>query len=134
MFEPGHKSHEGCRCRGGPLRGFIQPQLLLQLAKQPAHGYELMETLSQSGDLASADPGNLYRLLRSLEDEGLVHSNWDTSAGGPARRVYELTKEGHEYLDTWVVNLRETRRRLDDFLADYENQFSIERNSKNVPM
>jgi PadR family transcriptional regulator, regulatory protein PadR len=134
MCEPGHKSHEGCRCRGGLLRGFIQPQLLLQLAKQPAHGYELMETLSQSGDLASADPGNLYRLLRSLEDEGLVHSNWDTSGVGPARRVYELTEEGHEYLDTWVVNLRETRRKLDDFLADYENQFSTERNSKYVSL
>jgi len=133
MCEPGHKSHEGCRCRVGLLRGFIQPQLLLQLAKQPAHGYELMETLGQTGDLASADPGNLYRILRSLEDEGLVRSNWDTSGVGPARRVYELTEEGIEYLEAWVVNLRDTRRKLDDFLADYENQFSIERNNKNVP-
>ena len=131
MCEPGHKPSEGCRCR--LLRGFIQPRLLLQLAKQPAHGYELMETLGQTGDLASSDPGNLYRVLRGLEEEGLVRSNWDTSGAGPARRVYELTEEGLEYLDAWVVNLRETRRKLDDFLADYANQFSNERNSKNVP-
>ena len=134
MCEPGHKPSEGCRCRSSSLlRGFIQPRLLLQLAKQPAHGYELMETLGQTGDLASSDPGNLYRALRGLEEEGLVRSNWDTSGVGPARRVYELTEEGIEYLDAWVVNLRETRRKLDDFLADYENQFSTERNSKHVP-
>jgi len=118
----------GCHCRGGLLRGFIQPRLLLQLAKQPAHGYELMETLNQAGDLASSDPGNLYRELRGLEEEGLVRSNWDTSGAGPARRVYKLTEEGIEYLDAWVVNLRDTRRKLDDFLADYKKQFPIERN------
>ena len=128
MCEPGHKPSEGCRCRGGLLRGFIQPLILLQLAKQPAHGYELIEILGQTGYLASADPGNLYRMLRGLEEEGLVQSNWDTSGVGPARRVYEITKEGIEFLESWVVNLRETRRKLDDFLADYENHFLIERN------
>ena len=128
MCEPGHKPSEGCRCRGGLLRGFIQPLILLQLAKQPAHGYELIEILGQPGDLASSDPGNLYRILRGLEEEGLVQSNWDTSGPGPARRVYEITKEGIEFLESWVVNLRETRRKLDDFLGDYEDHFSIERN------
>jgi len=132
MCEQGHKSPVGCHCRGGLLRGFIQPQILLNLAKQPTHGYELMEMLGQMGDLASADPGNLYRILRSLEDEGVVRSNWDTTGVGPARRVYELTKEGLEYLDTWVINLRDTRQKLDNFLADYENQFSTERENKNA--
>lgn len=132
MCEQGHKSLSGCHCRGGLLRGFIQPQILLKLAKQPTHGYELMEMLGQMGDLASADPGNLYRILRSLEDDGIVRSNWDTTGVGPARRVYELTKEGVEYLDTWVINLRGTRQKLDNFLADYENQFSNERKNKNA--
>jgi len=28
------------------MRGFVQPRLLLQLARKPAHGYELMEALA----------------------------------------------------------------------------------------
>lgn len=123
MREKGHNSSAGCGCRGGFLRGFIQPQLLLELAKQPSHGYELLETLGQAGDLASADPGNLYRILRGLEDEGLVRSKWDTNGAGPARRVYELTELGIEHLEKWVVKLHDTRTRLDDFLKDYETYF-----------
>jgi len=119
-----HKPSRGCRCRGGLLRGFIQPRLLLELARQPAHGYELMETLDKNDDMIAADPGNVYRMLRSLEDDGLVRSNWDTSNAGPARRVYTLTAEGIEFLDAWVVNLREARKRIDHFLLEYEDHLS----------
>ena len=129
MCESDHKATEGCQCRGGVLRGVIQPRLLLQLAKQPAHGYELMDILNQTGDLGSSDPGNLYRILRGLEEDGLVNSNWDTSGAGPARRVYELTEDGFKSLDAWVVNLQETQQKLDGFLADYEI-FSNERSRK----
>jgi poly-beta-hydroxybutyrate-responsive repressor len=126
MCEQGRKSPGGCHCRRGLLRGFVQPQLLLKLAKQPAHGYELMEMLGQMGELASTDPGNLYRILRGLEDDGVVRSNWDTSGAGPARRVYELTENGLDYLKNWVVNLRDTRNRVDDFIKDYEIYFNRE--------
>jgi poly-beta-hydroxybutyrate-responsive repressor len=103
----------------------IQPRLLLSLAQRKSHGYELMETLSQDGD--APDPGSLYRTLRSLEEDGLVRSTWDTSNTGPARRVYEITDLGLEYLHTWVVDIRKTRLGLDDFLAEYTSHFSIER-------
>ncbi len=45
------------------------------------------------------DLGNLYRLLRSLEEEGVVASVWDESLAGPAKRVYRLTPSGEELLD-----------------------------------
>jgi len=101
----------------------VQPWLLLQLAKKPAHGYELMEALTQREDERSPDPGNLYRTLRMLEEEGLVRSSWETGGAGPARRVYELTEEGVEYLHTWAVTIRGNRARLDRFLAEYEQRF-----------
>ncbi len=108
-----------CGCRGGRGRGFIQPRLLFQLAKKPAHGYELMEIISQGEEL-SPDPGGLYRLLRSMEEDGLVKSSWDTSGGGPARRIYQITDQGLDHLHAWIVSIRKTRQRLDSFLADYE--------------
>ncbi len=120
MCKDEHKSGRGCHCRRALLRGFVQPHLLFQLSREPAHGYELLETLESIGDVASADPGNLYRILRKLEEEGLVHSGWDTSGTGPARRVYEITEKGVEHLDAWVVNLRKTRLQLDRFLAAYD--------------
>jgi len=46
-----------------------------------------------------------------------------TSNAGPAQRVYELTDLGRDYLHTWVVDIRKTRQRLDDFLAEYQNRF-----------
>ncbi|MEW6233543.1 MAG: helix-turn-helix transcriptional regulator [Chloroflexota bacterium] len=115
---------ENCRCH---VRGFIQPRLLLQLAKKPAHGYELMEALGEENDHPTPDPGTLYRTLRQLEEEGLVRSTWDTGGTGPARRVYELTDQGLEYLHAWAVNIRRTMARLEHFLAQYEGQFDKEK-------
>lgn len=111
------------------MRGMTQPRLLLSLAKQKSHGYELMELLGQEGE--APDPGSLYRTLRSLEEDGLVCSAWDTSNTGPARRVYELTDLGVDYLHTWVIDIRKTRQGLDDFLAEYETYTSNERKKGN---
>ena len=123
-YPEGHHERAGCRCAPpGHLRSFIQPWLLLLLAKKPAHGYELMEQLDQDEDTPGADPGLLYRTLRQFEEDGLVRSSWDTAGGGPARRVYEITDEGVEYLHAWVVNVRRTRGRLERFLATYEAHF-----------
>jgi len=118
-----HLDGEGrCRHHGGRVHGYIQPRLLLLLAEKPAHGYELMERLGRE-DEAGADPGLLYRTLRQFEGEGLVRSSWDTEGRGAARRVYEITDEGIDYLHAWAINIRRTRERLERFLGDYEVRF-----------
>lgn len=124
MCERG-QSATGCRCQAGRMRGLVQPRLLLQLARKPAHGYELMEALDEGADGQAPDPGTLYRTLRALEEDELVRSTWDTEGAGPARRVYELTDQGVEFLHAWVVSIRGTRAQLDRFLAGYEEQFHI---------
>jgi poly-beta-hydroxybutyrate-responsive repressor len=104
------------------VRGFIQPRLLLLLAQKPAHGYELMDALrSVQSDENLADPGLLYRTLRQFEQDGLVTSSWDTEGHGPARRIYQLTEAGLEYLDVWAADIRATRDRLEQFLAEHES-------------
>lgn len=123
----GHQGeHDAGRCPGsGRVRGFMQPWLLLLLAQKPAYGYELMEQLGRDEDTPAVDPGLLYRTLRQFEEDGLARSTWDTSGGGPARRVYELTDQGVEYLHAWAANIRHTRRRLSQFLSQYEAQFQM---------
>ena len=130
MCDQQHSHHErtGCRCAPeSQVRNFIQPWLLLLLTKKPAHGYELMEQLSQNDDAPGADPALLYRTLRQFEEDGLVCSSWDTEGGGAARRVYEITAEGLEYLHAWAVNVRRTRGRLERFLTEYEDHFQDKR-------
>ena len=123
-----HKDEpEGCRCHSGRVRGFVQPQVLLLLARKPAHGYELMEAIGQEDSDSTLDPGTLYRTLRFLEEDGVVRSRWDTEGAGPARRVYELTEQGGDYLKSWAVTIQRTRVRLDRLLADYESQFGQEK-------
>lgn len=117
-----HTTGDECQCRVERVPNFAQPRLLLELAKKPAHGYELIELLSQEGG-AAPDPGNFYRILRGLEEEGLVCSTWDTQNTGPARRVYELTDQGVEFLHTWAVTIRGIRQSLDQFQSDYDALF-----------
>ncbi len=116
-----NRSGDGeCRCKIERIPNFIQPRLLLKLAKKPAHGYELIEDLSEEGSIPP-DPGNFYRMLRSLEEDELVCSTWDTHNSGPARRVYELTGQGYEFLHTWAATIKQTKKSLDRFLLEYES-------------
>src|SRR3954465_8303132 len=76
-------------------KNFLRPCILLLLREQPAHGYELLERLRAFG-FSGTDPGGLYRALRALETDGLVHSAWEASTLGPERRIYEITRAGKE--------------------------------------
>jgi PadR family transcriptional regulator, regulatory protein PadR len=97
-------------------RNFLQCCVLLLLRERPAHGYELIERLKPFG-IADGDPGNLYRRLRSLEKQGMVRSEWETSGAGPRRRKYYLTEPGDARLHRWADSLAETRRLLDYYLG-----------------
>jgi PadR family transcriptional regulator PadR len=103
---------------------FSEPALLLLLRERPAHGYELIDSLAELIPGRRADMGNLYRTLRALEAEGLVTSEWDAEAPGPAKRRYELTAAGQRLLGDWATALTHARDRIDAFLRRYEKERS----------
>jgi PadR family transcriptional regulator len=109
----------GVRAR---VERFSEPALLLMLRERPAHGYELLDALPSVTGEARVDMGNLYRVLRALEEDGLVRSEWHADAPGPAKRTYELTPEGRRLLDEWANALRRSRERIDSFLERYEGR------------
>lgn len=102
----------------GVPRSFLRPILLLLLAEQPAHGYDLLERTTALG-LERTDPGGLYRTLRAMEQEGLVSSWWEASDAGPARRTYALTPAGTDWLHASAGSLREITRHLQEYLDRY---------------
>jgi PadR family transcriptional regulator len=116
MVRPGHW---GVRAR---VERFSEPALLLLLRERATHGYELLEALPPLTGEARVDMGNLYRVLRALEEDGLVTSRWEADAPGPAKRTYELTAEGKRLLDEWASALRRSRERIDTFLDRYEGR------------
>jgi PadR family transcriptional regulator, regulatory protein PadR len=109
----------GVRAR---VERFSEPAVLLLLLERPAHGYELLDALPPLTGETRVDMGNLYRVLRALEEDGLVRSEWEADAPGPARRTYELTADGRRLLDEWASALRRSRARIDAFLERYERR------------
>jgi len=95
---------------------FGEAALLVSLAARPTHGYELIERLPELSGGDRVDVGNLYRTLRSLEDEGLVTSEWQPELPGPAKRTYTLTAEGHAVLASWLAAVEQLRDGLTMFL------------------
>jgi PadR family transcriptional regulator PadR len=114
LVKPGHW-HVRAR-----VERFVEPSLLLLLRERPLHGYELLERIPELGVEGRVDIGNVYRLLRALEDEGLVRSEWSADLPGPAKRTYELTDDGRQVLDHWADALRRAQQTIGTFLDRYE--------------
>lgn len=110
-------------------RNFLRPCVLLLLRESPAHGYDLLERLPAFG-FERQDPGGLYRALRALEDEGLVHSAWESSDQGPDRRIYDITRAGAEQLHEQAKALDATASLLGDFLSRYSEFVALPRASR----
>jgi PadR family transcriptional regulator PadR len=101
---------------------FAVPAVLVLLRERPAHGDDLLERLPELTGEARVEMGNVYRLLRGLEEEGLVSSEWDDSSPGPAKRRYAITAAGEQLLDHWVEALRRSQERTERFLTRYEER------------
>jgi len=120
---PRSRRHHGGHWRVfARVERFTEPALLLLLRERPAHGYDLLERLPELTGEQRVEMGNLYRLLRALEEEGLVASAWDESSPGPAKRRYAITGQGRLLLDQWVDALRRSQERTGRFLDRYEER------------
>ncbi|MFX3623021.1 MAG: poly-beta-hydroxybutyrate-responsive repressor [Ectobacillus sp.] len=103
-------------------KNFLVPFLLLCLKDWSLHGYKLIQMLVDIG-FSSIDQGNVYRTLRKLEKENLISSTWDTSEGGPAKRIYSLTEYGEKYLETCACSFEQYQKMLRTFFTLYTNAF-----------
>lgn len=92
-------------------RGTLVLSVLSQLEK-PAYGYSLVQLLA-SKEIA-IDQSTLYPLLRRLEKQGLLDSDWSVEESRP-RKYYVLSDDGREFLTKLSVewkNIVETMKNL----------------------
>lgn len=75
-------------------RGVVVLAALSQL-RRPRYGYALRQALADKG--MPIEEGTLYPLLRRLESQGLLESEWKIE-DGPPRRYYSLNADGRTLL------------------------------------
>jgi PadR family transcriptional regulator, regulatory protein PadR len=85
----------------------------LTVLRTPGYGYSLLETLSAAGFEVEAN--TLYPLLRRLETQGLLTSEWNTDEARP-RKFYRTTEQG----EAVVTALRTEWTRLDRAVTDLD--------------
>jgi DNA-binding PadR family transcriptional regulator len=85
--------------QGEVLKGHVDAMLLAALARGPAHGYAIIESVrAGSGGAFDLREGTVYPALHRMEQSGLVRSRW-ARQGGRRRRVYAVTASGRRELD-----------------------------------
>jgi PadR family transcriptional regulator, regulatory protein PadR len=77
------------------LRRGVIVMAVLSCLDQEQYGYSLIKRLADHG--LEIDQGTLYPLLRRLESQGLLQSNWRVESDRP-RRYYVLSNEGRALL------------------------------------
>jgi len=86
------------------------------LARAPGglHGYLISQHLRSTAIFGDSPPDatGLYRALKAMEKEGYLTSEWDVEGGGPAKRVYALTRDGRDCLRRWVDTLESYSKTL----------------------
>lgn len=80
---------------------------VLAVLRDERHGAEVREMLTAGG--VAIDDGALYPMLRRLEDQGLLSSEWRLE-GSRNKRFYRLTQHG---LDTFRQLVEEWREQTE---------------------
>ena len=97
------------------LRRGVLVLAVLSRLQVPQYGYSLRQALAEGG--MPVEEGTLYPLLRRLEGQGLLASEWNTDFA-PPRRYYRLSPEGErafaELADAWRAQAEVVNRFLEE--------------------
>jgi DNA-binding PadR family transcriptional regulator len=112
-FMRGFGAFRDPRSRGGPKvrRGDVRLAIIDVLAAEPMNGYQVIQEIARrSGGEWKPSPGSVYPTLQQLQDEGLITERGE----GGSRRRFELTDDGHAYVEEHLSELAETWRSFEE--------------------
>ena len=93
-------------------RGILVLATLSQLGES-RYGYALINRMAERG--LEIEQGTLYPLLRRLEDQGLLISEWNVEGSRP-RRYYSISQDGEKVLDRLAADWRSMNAVMDKLL------------------
>jgi len=82
----------------------------LRLLREPGYGYGLLEDLAARG--FDTDANTLYPLLRRLEKQGCLVSEWNTDEARP-RKFYRTSETGDRLADILAADWRSLAHAID---------------------
>lgn len=97
------------------LKRGITTLLVLHHLQRKTYGYLLLQDLS-TYDIP-IEAGTLYPLLRRLESQGILDSDWDTSQSR-ARKYYCLNDNGRYIYNQLLIEWREMERTIKMILME----------------
>ena len=97
-------------------RGTLVLAVLSQL-DAPQYGYSLVQKLAARD--AGVEAGTLYPLLRRLEKQGLLKSEWDTTDSRP-RKYYVLSDGGREVYARLLQEWKSLVGQMDSLLSEVD--------------
>jgi DNA-binding PadR family transcriptional regulator len=108
-----------CACSGKTLARLLRPAVLALLVRRETHAYDIAQQLHGLAMFADLPPdtSGIYKVLKSMEREGLVSARWQPGDKGPAKRRYVLTKDGRVCLKRWTMTLEGYRVQIGGLLA-----------------
>lgn len=93
--------------------------LVLSRLEKPTYGYSLVSELEKGGIPVEAN--TLYPLMRRLESQGLLKSEWETGGSKP-RKYYVLTAEGKEVLERMKKHWSAFSENVNRLMEGIENE------------
>ena len=78
-------------------KGILELCVLNAMRGARLYGYDIVKKLSDVEGLVIAE-GTIYPILSRFKREGLVRTSIEESPEGPARKYYQLTSRGEQYL------------------------------------
>lgn len=93
-------------------RGVVVLAILSQM-DTARYGYSLIQRLSEQG--LDIEEGTLYPLLRRLEKQGLLESEWEVGEARP-RKYYRISAAGRDVLNTLIADWFEMVAKMNHIL------------------
>lgn len=91
------------------LPSALLPMAVLSVVRNtPLHGYGIVQQLKHI-EFGEFKGGTIYPLLKRLEVDELINSNWVHPNVGAAKKVFHITDKGEAALNQWL-------RKADDLL------------------
>ncbi|NIA23148.1 MAG: hypothetical protein GWP03_03185 [Proteobacteria bacterium] len=111
-----------CSGLGFKANNTIYAAILSLLIKKSSYGYEIVEELSNLGISQQSLPyGLIYRLLRDMEANQFVTSEWQNEESGPSRRIYKITDKGKDYIAQWLSSAKNNLILMEKLIKFIEN-------------
>lgn len=102
-------------------RGILDGCILKVISEKETYGYEIINTLEQSG-FGSLSEGTIYPILKRIQNKGYITSELKKSPLGPKRKYYKITPEGvnqiREFMDVWEKVVSNVNKLLEGGVSD----------------